>query len=483
MDVKININLENLKYNYEKIREYTKLNGFCIPVVKANAYNFGSINVVNKLLNLDIPQRNYFVFCLDEGIELRNVFHNKLENIYVLSGNYEGEAKFFLDNNLTPVINNFQQLTDFYKEVKRQNKTLINIILQFNTGLNRNGFEMSEINKIKKYLQNQNQLKIEMILSHFGCGDSINNCLTLQQLKNLNLLIKEFPYIKKSFCATDATFNLKKYNYDCVRIGYGLYGAKINNYFNFKLKQVLTITALVKKDKNNFYTDFGLKNGLFRKFNRDSFILINNKKYKYKKILKNKLIIDSKDDINGKTALLVGKINNDEIFINDFANFFNSNIQEMFVRLLANRNNKRTKYKNCKSQLIIKNGDIKCYNSVITEIREIKADGWVGYDATKAVKNGDILATIFNGYADFLPRLLSNNYTVLINVKNKIVKLPIYGRISMDQFTVKIPKKYKKQIAIGNKVIVYSDKKFLKKCNKLEIEYMLKNIRRCDIKY
>ena len=143
---KIELNLENLAYNFEKIREITGHGVNAIPVVKANAYDIGIYNVVDRLLRLDIPQTKYFVFALKEGIELRKMFP-KLERIFVLNSIFDGDEKFFEQYSLTPVINNFEQL-------KLVSKTSIkDVVLQFNTGLNRNGFEVSQTKSVKEYIE------------------------------------------------------------------------------------------------------------------------------------------------------------------------------------------------------------------------------------------------------------------------------------------------------------------------------------------
>ena len=159
---KIELNLENLAYNFEKIREITGYGVNAIPVVKANAYDIGIYNVVDRLLRLDIPQTKYFVFALKEGIELRKMFP-KLERIFVLNSIFDGDEKFFEQYSLTPVINNFEQL-------KLVSKTSIkDVVLQFNTGLNRNGFEVSQTKSVKEYIDNS-KLNVLMIMSHFACG-------------------------------------------------------------------------------------------------------------------------------------------------------------------------------------------------------------------------------------------------------------------------------------------------------------------------
>lgn len=94
MKAEININLENVAYNFETLRKIACCEDNVIPVVKANAYNIGIYNVVSTLLNIKNPQKKYFVFALIEGIELRNLF-SQLEKIFVLGGILKGDEVYF----------------------------------------------------------------------------------------------------------------------------------------------------------------------------------------------------------------------------------------------------------------------------------------------------------------------------------------------------------------------------------------------------
>ncbi len=479
----ININYNNIKSNYLKIREYTGLGQYCIPVVKADAYGFGAIDVVKNLLDLDEPQRKYFVFCLDEALKIKEYFRDKITDIYVLCGNLRGEAKTFLDNNFIPVINNFTELYELCDEIKKQGRKNFKIAIQFNTGMNRNGFDIKDIEQVKQFIENTKELTVDMILTHFGCADSIDNRMTQQQINNINILLKYFPKIKKSFCSTSAALNIKNCIYDCVRIGYGMYGSSDTA---LHLKQALTITGKIYKNNESYYLKFGMNNGIFAHFNEDAYVMVDGKKVHYKKVLKNKLILDldknTYTNLRNKTALVVGEDGKNNINIDTFSGFFNSNREEMYCRLLANYSINNYKCKYCKSTIRFNKNKVESCYSKITEIREVENDGWVGYGATNDIKKGDILAVVIGGFADFMPRCLSNNHKVIVKtIKNELIRCLICGRVSMDQFVIRIPKKYKNDVKIYCDVILVDTKKnihFTKKLHRDEINHMLYNAKR-----
>lgn len=70
--------------------------------------------------------------------------------------------------------------------------------------------------------------------------------------------------------------------------------------------------------------------------------------------------------------------------------------------------------------------------SKIINIKEIPEGNSLGYRRSFITKRNSIIGTVPLGYADGLPRILSNNQDVLIRGK----RFPIVGNISMDQFLV-----------------------------------------------
>ena len=68
----------------------------------------------------------------------------------------------------------------------------------------------------------------------------------------------------------------------------------------------------------------------------------------------------------------------------------------------------------------------------VLQIREVEAGAGVGYGSTYQVSGPSLLATIGAGYADGVPRLLSNRGQVYFQGH----RIPIVGRVSMDSLVV-----------------------------------------------
>lgn len=90
--------------------------------------------------------------------------------------------------------------------------------------------------------------------------------------------------------------------------------------------------------------------------------------------------------------------------------------------------------------------------SEVIEIRKIKKDETVGYNAVYTAKNDEQIATISIGYADGINRKLTGAY---VYINNK--QYPIVGNICMDMIMVKIDENVK----LGDKVYIYKDIKHI----------------------
>ncbi len=93
------------------------------------------------------------------------------------------------------------------------------------------------------------------------------------------------------------------------------------------------------------------------------------------------------------------------------------------------------------------------FKSKIVMLKKIKPNEGVGYGQVFKADAEEVIATIPVGYADGLPRQLSNKGEVLI----RGVKAPIVGRISMDQITVKVT--HIKNVSLYDEVVIYGKQK------------------------
>lgn len=451
MKAEININLDNIAYNFEKIRASTSCQNI-IPVLKANAYNIGIYNVVSTLLNIKNPQNKYFVFAPVEGIELRKMFP-KLDRIFILGGIFKGEEEYFKNYNLTPVINNFEQL-----ELCKKSK-INEVVLQFDTGFNRSGVPSADAKKVRQFTDTYN-IKVLLVMSHFCFANNIIKPINQKQISKFKKIISYFPEktIEKSLSASDGilSFNLQDIC-DSYRPGLMLYGF----YEGFKC--AYSIYSVINSERDDIFLPLGIENGLTSEYGKSrNYIFVDEKKVYIKSIEKNRVILDT---INKKLVGKKAEILGDNISMKAFEEMSGTDIRDIVARIISNCDKDSKNFKiNTERKRIEVNFPVKIqakkdneFTSTLIEKRIVEEDGVVGYSATENVKKYDKLGVILGGYLDGIFRGISNKKcSVFVENKNrKLVECEIFARISMDQTIIKIPEKEFKNIEIGTKVIIF----------------------------
>ena len=331
MLVNLEINKENLRKNLEKIRSINK-NIIC--VIKDNAYGLGIGNILPILIENNC---NYFaVAYIDEAIKIREILKNFekekklkfLENrkIKIMALNYIKPKKleYAIENDVELTIFNFSQLSDYLKILEESfENTVLKIHIKVNSGMNRLGFNESEIleliEKIKKYEINSKNNKLEIISIFSHISDAENQIETEKQVEKYENILKIFDknnvkYQYKHLQASPLLFKYgEKYNYDFARVGMALYGMEPLSY-DVGLFDVITVKSQIiniRNVKKNDKISYGSK-GIV---NRNSKIGIVSIGYAHGL---QKQIENSQEAyvlVNGKKAKIVGEICMDMIFV------------------------------------------------------------------------------------------------------------------------------------------------------------------------
>jgi len=331
MLVNLEINKENLRKNLEKIHSINK-NIIC--VIKDNAYGLGIKNILPILLENNC---NYFAVAYsDEAVKIREILKNFekekklkfLENrkIKIMALNYIKPKKleYAIENDVELTIFNFSQLSDYLKILEESfENTVLKIHIKVNSGMNRLGFNESEIleliEKIKKYEINSKNNKLEIISIFSHISDAENQIETEKQVEKYENILKIFDknnvkYQYKHLQASPLLFKYgEKYNYDFARVGMALYGMESLSY-DVGLFDVITVKSQIiniRNVKKNDKISYGSK-GIV---NRNSKIGIVSIGYAHGL---QKQIENSQEAyvlVNGKKAKIVGEICMDMIFV------------------------------------------------------------------------------------------------------------------------------------------------------------------------
>ena len=277
------INKTNLASNYKLIKKRVG-NTKIMSVVKGDAYGHGMKECV-KIFHQN-GSKEFYVARLEDAIEIRRKF--KQVRIYLLSGVVTSKCcDQIIKFNIIPIINNFDQLNIIENYSKK-----IKYVLHIDTGMNRLGFHINNVEKLNEKVSVNNIL---FIMSHLSSSDDkdTKECkLQLSKLKKIN------KYFKKpmSIANSAGIFLGKPFYLDYVRPGKSLYG--INPFINktFGLKTAMSIYAPIlqvsnlKKGKTIGYSktyranremkvatiDFGYSDGYLRSGSNKGKFFINN---------------------------------------------------------------------------------------------------------------------------------------------------------------------------------------------------------------
>tara|TARA_B100001250_G_C19701478_1_gene744949 strand:+ start:54 stop:1166 length:1113 start_codon:yes stop_codon:yes gene_type:complete len=224
------INFSNLAYNLKSINGITK-NCETIAMVKANAYGHGDIAMSLKMEELGV---NYFgVADFEEGIRLRS---SGLKGHIMVMNPGVNNIEAVMDYALEPVIYSNQILLALKNAIIKNNricsKNPVPIHLKINTGMNRWGFNLSEIPSLIDKLKNIKTIKIKSIYSHLASSNNVqDDSFTNNQIQHFINCTLKFQNIFKyniGIHIYNSSGLIRFYNdknfFNYSRIGLALYG-------------------------------------------------------------------------------------------------------------------------------------------------------------------------------------------------------------------------------------------------------------------
>ena len=331
-------------------------------VVKSNAYGHGLLTF-SKLVN----ELGVDGFCADsviEGIKLRDSGIKK--PILVLGPTLPNLLAEARRKNITITISNFDLLDRYLKSKEKPD-----FHLKIDTGMHRQGFYVSEIDKFLKKLRTSNsepRTRLKGVYTHFASAKDINyTTFTDKQFlefqKAIQLLEKSgFKNLIKHCAATGATLINNKYHLDAVRIGIGLYGlwpsmeleAQLGN--KIKLQPALSwysVVSEVKDLKKGDYVGYdlvervirpskiavipiGYWHGFDRRLSGIGEVLINGRRARVLGRVSMDLIVVDVTGIKckfGDRATLIGKQGKEEITLYEMARKIGTSHYEVVTRI------------------------------------------------------------------------------------------------------------------------------------------------------
>lgn len=236
------VNLNNLKHNYG-ILQAKNPRKTIIPIVKADAYGHGAIEVVNSLKKNGVTF--FGVSLLEEALELRSEFSDI--DIIALGAIYPNQLEVAYKNDIIVTIYSY----DFGLELLKKDFPVRSHI-KIDTGMNRLGIKnFNEVRALIEMFNAHPIHRLEGMFTHFATSDS-NECFFYQQLnkfEELLSLITPIPNIIHLSNSSSIIKYEKKIDFSThSRLGISLYGLSLEADVDY-LKPVMTIKTRIVQIK------------------------------------------------------------------------------------------------------------------------------------------------------------------------------------------------------------------------------------------
>jgi len=210
------IDLTALRNNVQIIKKLAP-NSSILAMVKRNAYGHGSVQIAKAIQ----AQVNAFgVACLNEALTLYNAGIDK--PILLLKGFYTIDELKIIDKfSFETVIHTEEQL-NILESINLNNK--LNVWLKINTGMNRLGFNMYEVDKTyNRLINNPFVFKPLRFMTHFSDADTPSSTKTDQQFESFQKIISNFSG-ETCIANSAATLIHHQMQTDWIRPGISMYG-------------------------------------------------------------------------------------------------------------------------------------------------------------------------------------------------------------------------------------------------------------------
>ncbi len=184
------IHLGHLTHNVRELRHAIGSNVFFCPMVKANGYGHGDVEI-SKCLEKENVQ-HLGVGLIEEGILLREM-GVKSELIFFGTCDEKG-ARAVVEHKLTPVLSTWEQIKAFESVVA----TSLNVHLKMDTGMHRLGFSMADLSRLVSYFSTPGKLKLKGILTHLHSGEDASDLqgASFAQLRLFQEVEKAFHHLQ-----------------------------------------------------------------------------------------------------------------------------------------------------------------------------------------------------------------------------------------------------------------------------------------------
>lgn len=246
----LQINLSALTHNLKEYQKRLRPSTKIMAMVKAFAYGSGGAEIASVLQFNNVAYLG--VAYADEGVEL--VQAGITLPVMVMNAEPSSFATI-VEHNLQPVIYSTALLQSFEAFIKSQGLFNYPVHLEIETGMNRLGFALNEVETIAEHFASNTLLRAESVFSHLaGSEDAAGDDFTHRQAERFNGAVSvlqshiAYPFLKH-ISNSAAIVRHPPLQMDMVRLGIGLYGIEPNAEDALDLQPVATLRSTVAQIK------------------------------------------------------------------------------------------------------------------------------------------------------------------------------------------------------------------------------------------
>ena len=227
------IDYELVRNNIQVIKKNLPKDCKFMGIIKSNAYGH---DLEKSAQALDGFVDGYGVVRLEEALKIRDI---SSKPILAMQGVYSSDAYDSLkQHEIWTVIHSVAQLP-----LAKQYQDELIFWIKLNTGMNRLGIGLDEIDQFKSFFKEQN-----VLMTHLACADDPGDELNNAQFKNFNLAWKKISKkMNRSVLNSAGIFNFPNYSFDWVRSGIAIYGGidfpELKTAMTFR-SQIISIQSL-----------------------------------------------------------------------------------------------------------------------------------------------------------------------------------------------------------------------------------------------
>ncbi|MFD1781388.1 alanine racemase [Fredinandcohnia salidurans] len=240
-DTWVEVDLDRIFENVKNMKGFLPEQVDIMAVVKANAYGHGDVEVAKTALEAGATY--LAVAFIDEAISLR---HGGIDApILVLGASRPTDVAIAAEHNISLTIYSEEWLEEVLENY--QGITPLTLHLKLDTGMGRLGVkEKGELQTILKKVEQNPQLQLDGVFTHFATADEIDTSYFEQQFQTFQEMLEWIPNKPKLIhCGNSATgYRFPEKVFNVVRLGIGMYGMtpspEIKDQLPYELEQAFS---------------------------------------------------------------------------------------------------------------------------------------------------------------------------------------------------------------------------------------------------